>query len=176
MVAAVHQEEHPAGAAVLDQAVDRRDGGDRLAGTGGQLDQGPRPVALERVLPVGDGLDLIGVEAAGLHRRHGGDPPRSIRRAFPADGCGAGWRRSRGSWGLGRGRPSVRVRGSWGTTLGQEILSVRILGTGADFAHQLAIDQTGQPRARGPGLPSGWRGSPARWRRPPLVPRGQWEW
>lgn len=45
MVAAVHQEEHPAGAAVLDQAVDRRDGGDRVGGTAGQLDQGPRPVA-----------------------------------------------------------------------------------------------------------------------------------
>ena len=65
MVAAVHQEEHPAGAAVLDQAVDRRDGGDRVAGASGQLDQGPRPGSRRRE------------SAACGHGRRGSCRPRS---------------------------------------------------------------------------------------------------
>ncbi len=54
--------------------------GDRLAGTGGHLNPRPRMVALERVLQVGDGFDLVGVKNLGLNGRHGGDPPPQRRR------------------------------------------------------------------------------------------------
>ena len=65
-VAAVHEEEHAARAAVLDEPVDRGDRRDRLARPGRHLDQRARAVALERVLQVGDGLDLVRVEGAAL--------------------------------------------------------------------------------------------------------------
>ncbi len=61
-VAAVHQEEHAPRAGVLDEAVDRGDGEDRLARPGGHLDEGPGAVVLERVLQFANGLDLVGVE------------------------------------------------------------------------------------------------------------------
>ncbi len=49
-VGAVHEEEHPPGAAVLDQAIGRGDGGKRLAAPGGHLDEGAGAVLLERAL------------------------------------------------------------------------------------------------------------------------------
>ena len=53
-VAAVHQEQDAAGVGELDQAVDRRDGRERLAAAGGHLDQGAGAVVGERVLQVAD--------------------------------------------------------------------------------------------------------------------------
>ena len=68
-VAAVHQEEHPARAAVLDEPVDGRDGGDRLARAGRHLDQRAGAVLLEGTLEVRHRLDLVRVERVRIERR-----------------------------------------------------------------------------------------------------------
>ncbi len=51
-VLAVHEEEHPPRARELDEPVDERHGGERLAAAGGHLHQRARPVLRERPLQV----------------------------------------------------------------------------------------------------------------------------
>ncbi len=80
-VAAVDQEEHAAGAAVLDQPVDRGDRRQGLARSGRHLHQGARLVAPERALEVLDRLDLVRAQAAPLERRHRPQPAAERGRA-----------------------------------------------------------------------------------------------
>jgi hypothetical protein len=68
-VAGVHEEEHAADAGVLEQAVDRRDGGEGLARAGGHLDEGAGLGGLEGSVEVGDGVDLAVAQAGGVDRR-----------------------------------------------------------------------------------------------------------
>ncbi len=68
-VGAVHQEEHAPGAAELDEPVDAADGGVGLAAAGGHLDQRAGMVGGQRLLEVGDGLDLAVAQANGVQGR-----------------------------------------------------------------------------------------------------------
>ena len=54
----VDEEEDPLGAGVLQQAITDVGSSKRLARAGGHLDQSPRPVVLERLLKIPDGLCL----------------------------------------------------------------------------------------------------------------------
>ena len=68
-VGAVDEEEHAAGAAELDQAIDGGDRGAGLAAAGRHLDQGAGAVAPEGLLEVGDGVELVLVQALVLDAR-----------------------------------------------------------------------------------------------------------
>jgi hypothetical protein len=59
-VAPVHQEQHAARTAKLDEAVDEADAGKGFAAAGGHLDQGLGFVGGEGFFQVGDGADLGG--------------------------------------------------------------------------------------------------------------------
>ena len=85
-VAPVDEEQHAARAGVADEAVDRRDGGDRLAGAGGHLDQRARMAAPERPLQVGHRLDLRGIEEVPFQRRQRSEARAQRRRARVARG------------------------------------------------------------------------------------------
>ncbi len=77
-VVAVHQEQHPFGFGEFDQPVDETDRGVGLARAGRHLDQGARFVLGERMLQVGDGLDLRLPQPGGVERvggRHCPQPP-----------------------------------------------------------------------------------------------------
>ena len=64
-IGAIHQEEHPLGPGVLDQAIGEGDGSEGLAAAGGHLDQRPRAVLGKGLLQLGDGLDLSSPQAVG---------------------------------------------------------------------------------------------------------------
>jgi hypothetical protein len=68
-VAAVDEEEDPPGAALVDQAVEGRDGGEGLAGAGGHLDEGAGAAVADALLEVDDGADLGGPHAGGVEGR-----------------------------------------------------------------------------------------------------------
>ena len=75
-VARIDQEQDALGAAELEQAVDRGDGGEGLAGAGGHVHQGAGLVQRQRFLQPGDGADLavaqVCVRAAPAFARQGG--------------------------------------------------------------------------------------------------------
>ena len=68
-VARVHEEEHAFDTGVLQQAVDGRDGGERLARAGGHLDEGARLGGAQRGVELRDGVDLAVAEPGGIERR-----------------------------------------------------------------------------------------------------------
>src|ERR1035441_1487334 len=67
-VAAVHEEQNPVCAGILDQAVSEVDGGERFAGAGGLLDEGAPQASGEGLLQVSYGIDLRGPEVGGMER------------------------------------------------------------------------------------------------------------
>ena len=72
-VAGVDQKQDAPGAAELEQAVDRGDGGESLAGAGGHVDQGAWLVPGQRFFQAGDGADLAVAQVALRQRRHLGE-------------------------------------------------------------------------------------------------------
>ena len=65
-VARVDEEEDAADAGVLEQAVDRRDGGERFSRAGGHLDEGAGAGILKGDIEIGDRLDLAVAQAGGI--------------------------------------------------------------------------------------------------------------
>ena len=62
-IRAIHQEQHAPRAAELDQAVDRGDREQRLAGAGGHLDERAGTVVEQALLEVDDGAQLVRPQA-----------------------------------------------------------------------------------------------------------------
>jgi hypothetical protein len=69
-VARVDQEQDALGAAELEQAVHRGDGGEGLAGAGGHVHQRARLVLRQRLFQPGDGADLAIAQIALGQRGH----------------------------------------------------------------------------------------------------------
>jgi hypothetical protein len=69
-VARVDQEQDALGAAELEQAVHRGDGGEGLARAGGHVHQRARLVQGQRFFQPGDGADLAVAQVAGGQRGH----------------------------------------------------------------------------------------------------------
>ncbi len=69
-VRSVDQKQHASCAAELDQPVGRGDGHDRLPRAGRHLHERAGPVAEQRLLQIGDGLQLVRKEERPLYRRH----------------------------------------------------------------------------------------------------------
>ena len=79
-VPGVDQKQDAPGVGVLEQAVDRGDGGVGLAGAGGHPDQRARMVGLERCFEAGDGIELAGAQSRGAKRRQSPEPRAQRRR------------------------------------------------------------------------------------------------
>jgi hypothetical protein len=73
-VVAVHQKENAFRPCELDEAVREGDGGERLAGAGGHLDEGAGPIVSEGQFQVADGLDLDTPEPRLVQRRQLPEP------------------------------------------------------------------------------------------------------
>ena len=69
-VAGVDQKQDAPGAAELEQAIDRGDGGEGLAGAGGHVHQGAGFVQGKRLFQPGDGADLAVAQVPFRQRRH----------------------------------------------------------------------------------------------------------
>ena len=98
-VAPIHQEEHAARSAKLDEAVDEADAGKGLAAAGGHLDEGLGFVGSQGFFQIGDGADLGGpqsvVRAAaapfGDQRWHGAHAGQEGAGGFADTVAIAGW-------------------------------------------------------------------------------------
>lgn len=69
-VAGIDEKQDAFGATKLEQTVNRCDGGENLAGTGGHVDKGARFVLCQRLLQASDGVDLALAQVACRQLRH----------------------------------------------------------------------------------------------------------